>query len=305
MPNLTKRIYEQFEMNMNGTPVKFLAIQYSKTDPVCGPFRIKFQTWGEGATDWSKVYDANFDLTLEQWQHFKHDINPTAPLHYYLRQTPTAELVQLSSQLYSTVRGESAHLGRGNSWNGYRFGPNVVKLSSIVPYVWQNSHAYLTVGESAAQAWNEIGIIQAFMAHPKLSDRVAHIIRVEQVGQKLAVTMPYMEPVALGTLTPDQAYYLEETIHRMHRLGYAYLDQEIGFGLDPFGTPRIYDLSTVRHRSETRTKQGWSQWIEDDLDTLRRLREMHGLTQSKTQAKVRAIQRKRHDKIKEAIKSKS
>jgi hypothetical protein len=302
MPRLTTRIYEQFEMNMNGTPVKFMAIQYSKPDPVCGPFRIQFQTWGEGAEDWSKIYDANFDLTMEQWQHFQHDINPAEPLHYYLRQTPTDELVQLSPQLYSTVRGESAHLGRDNSWNGYRFGPNVVKLSSIVPYVWQNSHAYLTVGGSAAQAWNEIGIIQALMAHPKLSDRVAHIIRVEQVGQKLAVTMPYMEPVE--KLTQAQAEYLEETIHRMHRLGYAYLDQELGFGLDPQGVPRIYDLSTVRHRSETRTKQGWAQWIEDDLDTLRRLRERHGLPESKSQAKIREIRRRRHDAIMDQIKSK-
>jgi hypothetical protein len=302
MPRLTTRIYEQFEMNMNGTPVKFMAIQYSKPDPACGPFRIQFQTWGEGAEDWSKIYDANFDLTLEQWQHFQHDINPAEPLHYYLRQTSTADLVQLSPQLYSTVRGESEHLGRGNSWNGYRFGPNVVKLSSIVPYVWQNSHAYLTVGGSAAQAMREVTLNQAFMAHPKLRDRICWITRVEEVGQKVAVTMPYIEPVE--KLTQAQAEYLEETIHRMHRLGYAYLDQELGFGLDPQGVPRIYDLSTVRHRSETRTKQGWAQWIEDDLSMLDRLREKHGLPRSKTSQLRSDIRRCRHDKIMEVIKSK-
>ena len=296
------KLYEEFEMNMNGTPVKFSSWNKNRGKLVILPLRIKFQTWGEGATDWSKIYDANFDLTLEQWGHFKHDINPTEPLHYYLRQTPSGELLRLSPQLYSTVRGESEHLGRGNSWNGYRFGPNVVKLSSIVPYVWQNSHAYLTVGESAAQAWNEIGIIQALMAHPKLRDRIAWITRVEEVGQKVAVTMPYMEPVE--QLTQEQAEYLEETIHRMHRLGYAYLDQEIGFGLDPQGVPRIYDLSTVRHRSETRTKQGWTDWIEDDLSMLDRLREKHGLPRSKASQLRSDIRRLRHDKLMEVIKSK-
>lgn len=295
------KLYAEFEMNFNGTPVKFLAFS-SRKDQIVGPFKIKYQTCGEGAENWSKVYDLNFQLSLEQWQHFQHDINPTDKLHYYLRQTPTAELVQLSPQLYSTVRGESEHLGRGNSWNGYRFGPNIVKLSSIVPYVWQNSHAYLTVGESHAQAMREVTLNQIFMAHPKLRHRICWITRVEEVGQKVAVTMPYMEPVE--TLTQAQAEYLEETIHRLHRLGYAYLDQEIGFGLDPQGTPRIFDLSTVRHRSEVRTKGAWANWIEDDLLTLSTLFKNAGLEPSPSMKTRGEIRRRRHDKLMEAIKSK-
>lgn len=302
MPRLTKKIFEQFEMRMNGTPVRFLAVQYSKPDPVCGPFRIQFQTWGEGAEDWSKIYDANFDLTLEQWGHFKHDINPTDKLHYYLRQVTASGLYQLSDSVRTVVEGYAQHLGRGNSWNGYRVQSHAVKLSSIVPYVWQNSHAYQTVGESHAQAMREVTLNQAFMAHPKLRDRIAWITRVEEVGQKVAVTMPYVEPVE--KLTQEQAEYLEETIHRMHRLGYAYLDQEVGFGLDHQGVPKIYDLSTVRHRSETRTKQGWSQWIEDDLLTLATMFKRADLKPSFSMEARGKIQKRRHDRIMEVIKSK-
>lgn len=302
MPRLTKRIYEQFEMNMNGTPVRFLAIQYSKPDPVGGPFRIKFQTWGEGATEWSKIYDANFDLTLEQWSHFKHDISPTDKLHYYLRQVKATELYLLSDSVRTVVEGYAKHLGRGNSWNGYRVNGQVVKLSSIVPYVWQNSHAYLTVGESHAQAMREVVINQAFMAHPKLRDRIVWITKVEHVGQKVAVTMPYMEPVE--KLTLEQAEYLEETIHRLHRLGYAYLDQELGFGLDPQGIPRIYDLSTVRHRSETQTKRGWADWVEDDLMTLATMFKRADLKPSPSMEVRGKIRKLRHDRVMEVIRAK-
>lgn len=294
-------LYDEFEMNMNGTPVKFSAWQTKKGD-IAGKFTIKYQTFQESGMDWSKLYDPGIRLSLFQWQHFQHDINPSAPMRYLLRTTPMSELMELSAQTFSTVRGESEHLGRGNSWNGYRFGPNVVKLSSIVPYVWQNSHAYLSVAESHAQAMKEVELNRLFFDNSKLQERFAWINRVEHVGQKVAVTMPYLASV--DQLTQDQAEYLEETIHRMHRLGYAYLDQEIGFGLDLWGTPKIYDLSTVRHRSETRTKRGWTDWIEDDLSMLDRLREKHGLGRSKTSQLRSNIRRRQHDKLMESIRVK-
>ena len=293
-------LHEEFQMTMNGTLVKFLAFN-KKTEPI-GPFKIRYQIWDEEIGTWGKFQHSRIVLTIEQWKHFKHDINPTDKLYYYLRQVSQTELYLLPDQVRTVVEGYADHLGRGNSWNGYRVNGQVVKLSSIVPYVWQNSHAYLSTAESFAQAMREVNINQTMMAHPKLRDRICWVTRVDKVGQKLAVTMPYVEPVE--KLTQEQAEYLEETIHRMHRLGYAYLDQEIGFGLDPQGVPRIYDLSTVLHRSETRTKQGWSQWIEDDLLTLATMLKNAGLEPSPSMKTRGEIRRRRYDAIMEQIKSK-
>jgi hypothetical protein len=212
------KLYEEFEMNMNGTPVKFSAWQAKKED-VCGLFTVKYQTPLENGIDWGKLNDPGIRLSLGQWQHFQHDINPTESLHYYLRTTSQAEVSWLPVAIEAVVTGQATHLGRGNSWNGYRFGDQVVKLSSIVPYVWQNTHAYLSVTESFAQGVKEVNINKALLAEPKMQGRIAPILRVNYVGQKIAVTLPYLQPVAKHELTSDQADYLEETLHRLHRLG--------------------------------------------------------------------------------------
>lgn len=295
-------LYDEFEMNMNGTPVKFSAWQ-SKKEDVSGLFTVKFQLATEGGMDWGKFNNTGIRLSLGQWQHFRHDINPAEPLHYYLRTTSQVEVSWLTVALKAAVTGQATHLGRGNSWNGYLFGDQVVKLSSIVPYVWQNSHAYLTLAESFAQGINEANINKALLNEPKMQERIAPILRVDNVGQKIAVTMPYLQPVAEHELTSDQADYLEETIHRLHRLGWAYLDQEIGFGLNESGTPLIYDLSTVRHRSELNHLRNWQYWIEDDLSVIDQLRVKHGLSRSSTSQLRSAIRRKRHDKVIDKLKS--
>jgi hypothetical protein len=293
-------LYDEFEMNMNGTPVKFTAWQAKKED-VCGLFTVKYQTPLEGGMDWGELNYPCIRLSLGQWQHFQHDINPAKPLHYYLRTTSQVEVSWLPVAIEAVITGQAIHLGRGNSWNGYRFGDQVVKLSSIVPYVWQNTHAYLTVAESFAQGVKEVNINKALLTEPKMQGRIAPILRIDNVGQKIAVTMPYLQPVAEHELTSDQAYYLEETIHRLHRLGWAYLDQEIGFGLNESGTPLIYDLSTVRHRSELNHLPNWRNWIEDDLNVIDRLREKHGLSRSSTSQLRADLRKKRHDKIMEMI----
>jgi hypothetical protein len=297
-------LYDEFEMNMNGTPVKFTAWQAKKED-ACGLFTVKYQTLLEGGMDWGNLNNPGIQLSLEQWKHFQHDINPTEPLHYYLRTTSQVEVSWFPVALEATIMGQAQHLGRGNSWNGYRFGDQVVKLSSIVPYVWQNTHAYLSVAESFAQGLREVNINKALLKEPKMQGRIAPILLIDQIGQKIAVTMPYLQPVAEHELTSDQAYFLEETIHRLHRLGWAYLDQEIGFGLNESGTPLIYDLSTVRHRSELNLLSHWWYWIQDDLELIDRLREKHGLSRSSTSQLRADLRKKRHDKIMEMLKAKA
>jgi hypothetical protein len=297
------KLYDEFEMNLNGTPVKFSAWQAKKED-VCGLLTVKYQTPLEGGMDWSKFNDPGIQLSSEQWKHFQHDINHTEPLHYYLRTTSQVEVSGLPVALEAVVTGQAIHLGRGNSWNGYRFGDQVVKLSSIVPYIWQNSHAYLTVADSFAQGVKEVNINKALLTEPKMQGRIAPILRVDSVGQKIAVTMPYLQPVEPGELTSGQADYLEETIHRLHRLGWAYLDQYIGFGLDEFGTPLIYDLSTVKHRSELNHLPNWRHWIEDDLNVIDRLREKHGLFRSSNSQLRSDLRKKRHNKIMEMLNAK-
>jgi hypothetical protein len=292
------RIYADSVVRFNDTPVKFLAFEF-KGLPT-GPYRIKYQI--QHGEDFGKLHDMGLDLSLEQWQHFQHDINPTAPLHYYLRSAPREELYGLPDHIRTVIEGYAEHLGRGNSWNGYKVNGLVVKLSSIVPYVWQNSHAYRSSAESAAQAQREIDINQILWTEPKLRDRINPITQVDYIAQKVAVTMPYLEPV--DQVTEDQALYLEETLRAMHRLGYAYCDQELGFGLDPQGIPKIYDLSTVHHRSEASHVSSWHYWIEDDLDVIRRLREKHHLPESPNLAKARRVQRQRHDAWMDKIKAK-
>lgn len=295
-------VYEAFEMLMNGTQITFLAFN-KKSEPI-GPLEIRYQIWNDEIGTWGDFQTPGIVLSLEQWQHFKHDLNPTEPLHYYLRTTPQVEVSWLPVALEAVVTGQATHLGRGNSWNGYRFGDQVVKLSSIVPYVWQNTHAYLTVAESFAQGVKEVNINKALLTEPKMQGRIAPIHSVDNVGQKIAVILPYLQPVAEHELTSDQADYLEETIHRLHRLGWAYLNQEIGFGLNESGIPLIYDLSTVRHRSELNHLPNWRHWIADDLNVIDRLREKHRLSRSSTSQLRSDIRRRRHDKIMEGIRAK-
>ena len=296
-------LYDEFEMSMNGTRLKFLAFN-KKSEPI-GPFKIRYQVWNDEIGTWGNFQTPGIVLSLEQWRHFQHDINPTRSIHDFLQVSNSVACYDtFSEQLRNIVDGWGEHLGRGNSWNGYRFGDQVVKLSSIIPYIWQNTHAYLTVSESFAQGVKEVNINKALLTEPKMQGRIAPIHSVDNVGQKIAVTLPYLQPVAEHELTSDQADYLEETIHRLHRLGWAYLDQEIGFGLNESGTPLIYDLSTVRHRSELSYLPNWRHWIGDDLNVIDRLREKHGLSRSTISQLRSDIRRRRHDKIMEGIRAK-
>lgn len=281
-------------VKFNDQLVKFLAFQTEgKPD---GPYKIKYQI-DDPDKGFGKLQYCGIVLTLNQWEHFKHDINPTDPLYHFRNQATAADIKALHPWVRDVIDGNAEHLGRGNSWNGYRVGSRVVKLSSIVPYVWQNHHAYLSVEESAAQARREVMINQAFATPSKMRGRIAHITDVDYVGGKVAVTMPYLEPVANCHVTPEQADYLEESIRILHRLGWAYLDQFIGWGLDQTGTPLIYDLSTCRHRSEAKHKTGWQYWVEDDLGMIARFRKSNELPDSEAMARARAIRKKRHQQI--------
>lgn len=281
-------------VKFNDQLVKFLAFQ-TKGKPD-GPYKVKYQI-DDPEKGFGKLHDCGIVLTLDQWEHFKHDINPTKPLSYYLHSVPKEELYQLPDSIRTVVEGYAKHLGRGNSWNGYKVNSQVVKLSSIVPYVWQNHHAYLTADESYAFAQRERKLNLRLMVNLKTRGRFAPIVDCMRVGGKMAVTMPYLEPVANCHVTPEQADYLEESIRILHRLGWAYLDQFIGWGLDQTGTPLIYDLSTCRHRSEAQHKTGWQYWVEDDLSMIARFRKSNELPDSEAMARARAIRKKRHQQI--------
>lgn len=213
---------------------------------------------------WSDTRRTQVELSWVQWCHFIHDIagfNPEV-------QIDSVDYQCLPTHLQKVARGEATHLGRGNSWNGYllnHFTQNsltAVKVTSIVPYVWENRF-YLTPNEAVSHGIREHNINATLRRNPKLEDRICRVDSFHTANGKLFLTMPYL--VYPRKVTKEHIEFLYETLTRMHRLGWAYLDQKIGWGLCPdTENPLIYDLSTVRHRNEAQHKQSWVNWVEDD-----------------------------------------
>lgn len=161
------------------------------------------------------------------------------------------------------LAGRGHHLGKGNESVAFMVGGKVVKVSTPVPYIPENSHAYLTPQEAMARTVKSAEMQEEMRKAGIPGFQPQEIVKHGDKAFVIRDALDLPDKLSLEQLEEARA-----SVKAMHEAGYVMKDQiQVGIGKD--GKVYHFDAGYAAKSADKYDR-------EDDISHLRLLYEKHG-----------------------------